>query len=366
MANKLKAAVIGCGGGGMVNHIPWYAMNHDVELVGLVDPNPAIKEWVGTYGGTFYTNLDEMLTREMPDLVSIASPVHLHCEQTLKCLDHGCHVLCEKPMAPTLAECRKMIDHAAEKKRLLGIALDKRFSQVFHEMKRRLVAGEIGRPLFFRVLVDISQFWVPDPKCDPGFRGKLYTGGGAFQDLGSHYLDQISWILDSELTAINGKIGICLPKQMEVEDQAVATVRLANGLWGMLETTWVGAHDRSFAHHEELSIYGSDRVIRAFGAHRMELPSLELYDRKAGSWQTFPIGSDLGRFSHYQYKRMVDEFVACVKEGRPFHPDGTIGIKTTGAVLGLYQASHTGKEVLLPLEKDPPIKQIFEELRKRS
>lgn len=364
MSSKLKAAVIGCGGGGMVNHIPWYAMNHDVELAGLMDPNPTIKEWVGTYGGNFYTDLDEMLTREKPDLVSIASPVHLHCEQTVKCLERGCHVLCEKPMAPTLAECRRMIDKAAEKKRILGIGLDKRFSPVFHEMKRRIVAGEIGKPLFFRVLVDISQFWVGDPKCDPGFRGKLYTGGGAFQDLGSHYLDQISWILDSELSAVSGKISICLPEQMEVEDQAVAIVRLANGVWGMLETTWIGAHDPSFGHHEELDIYGTNKVIRSFGAHRMELPSLELFDRKTRGWQTFPIGSDLGRFSHYQYKRMIDEFVACVRDGRAFVPDGRVGLTSTGAVLGLYLATHTGKEVSLPLEKDPPLREIFAQLRK--
>lgn len=79
MENNLKAAVIGCGGAGQVNHIPWYSQNKDVELVGLVDTNIDLVKKNPQWKEHFFTDPKEMLEKVKPDLVSIASPVHLHC-----------------------------------------------------------------------------------------------------------------------------------------------------------------------------------------------------------------------------------------------------------------------------------------------
>ena len=111
--SDLRAAVVGCGSAGLINHIPWYALHEDVDLVAVVDADlakaeRAAKQW----GSQAYTSVADMLAAKAPDLVSIATPVHLHAPQTAQVLDAGCHVLCEKPMARTVAECQEMIDRA--------------------------------------------------------------------------------------------------------------------------------------------------------------------------------------------------------------------------------------------------------------
>ena len=81
---RLRAAVVGCGAAGVYNHIAWYATHPGVELAGLVDTDPeraatAAAQW----GGSPYHDLDTMLERERPRLVSIATPVHLHAAHTM-------------------------------------------------------------------------------------------------------------------------------------------------------------------------------------------------------------------------------------------------------------------------------------------
>ena len=169
VGERLKAAVVGCGGAGVYNHIAWYATHPGVELVALVDADAERAAVVAAqWGGRPYHDLDTMLERERPRLVSIATPVHLHVAHTIRCLTAGCDVLCEKPMAPTPADCRRMLEAAAASGRMLGIALDKRFSEEFRLARKLIRDGEIGEPLFVRV------HWVATVEWS-GFRTKRYT-----------------------------------------------------------------------------------------------------------------------------------------------------------------------------------------------
>src|ERR1019366_10342214 len=74
-----------------------------------------------------YSDFDEMLARERPDAVGIFTPNYLHCEFTVKALSAGAHVLVEKPMAPTAAAAREMVDAAAKARRVLMVAMQQRF-----------------------------------------------------------------------------------------------------------------------------------------------------------------------------------------------------------------------------------------------
>ena len=98
--------------------------------------------------------------------------------------------------APTPADCRRMLEAAAASGRMLGIALDKRFSEEFRLARKLIRDGEIGEPLFVRI------HWVATVEWS-GFRTKRYTGGAVFQDVGSHFLDLIPWTLDTELRSVH-------------------------------------------------------------------------------------------------------------------------------------------------------------------
>ena len=75
-----------------------------------------------------YTDFDQMLAREHPDAVGIFTPNRLHCEFTLKAMAAGCHVLVEKPMAPTAADARRMVAAADAAGRILMVAMQRRYS----------------------------------------------------------------------------------------------------------------------------------------------------------------------------------------------------------------------------------------------
>jgi predicted dehydrogenase len=102
------------------------------------------------------------------------------------------------------------------------------------------------------------------------------------------------------------------------------------------------------------------------GAGRVELPGLEVYDRKTNSWRIDVGGGNIITFEHYQYKRMIDEFVRCVQEGRSFVPGGEVGKRTTEVVLALYQSWFTDHRVALPLTDDPCLEEIFITLREEA
>lgn len=362
MEKKLKAAVVGCGGAGVFNHIPWYAEHEGVELVGLADSNiTQARKCAQKWGGRPYDNLSEMLDKEKPDMVSIATPGHLHAEHTIECFRHNCHVLCEKPMAPTIEECQQMIDSARKNNLILGIVSDRRFDIGYEKARQFILSGEIGEPLFLRVhwIANCVDAW------SGGYRVKLETGGGAFQDCASHYIDICRWWLNSEIETIQGMIDICYPEILEVEDQAVALVRFKNGTSGIIETSWIGPSGyRINGIHQEIHenwIYGTKGTIKVLG--NREPAGIDLWNKKTGEWRIMPVPCT-SQFS--RYKKMIDEFISCVQKNRTFTPSGEDGKRVMEVILGLYQASHSGTKVRLPLKSSPNVREIFTDLRKSS
>ena len=203
----MKAAVVGCGAAGVNNHIPWYAYSDDVELVGVADVRASQAEWCAKrWGGRPYSSLSAVLSAESPDLLSVATPVHLHAQQTREALDAGCHVLCEKPMARTLDECQGMIELAEQKGLILGVSLDKRFSPVFQRAHELIRAGDIGVPRFIRVHWTASIDWGAE-----SLRSRRITGGGVFQDVGSHFVDLCAWPMGSDIRTVHGSIQVTKP-----------------------------------------------------------------------------------------------------------------------------------------------------------
>ena len=351
---RLRAAVVGCGGAGVYNHIAWYATHPGVELVGLVDADPErAADAAARWRGRPYHDLDTMLERERPRLVSIATPVHLHAAHTIRCLTAGCDVLCEKPMAPTPADCRRMLDAAAASGRMLGIALDKRFSEEFRRARELIRGGEIGEPLFVRI------HWVATVEWS-GFRTKRYTGGGVFQDVGSHFLDLIPWTLDTELRSVQGSMQLFNPDRLEVEEHAVATLHTASGLQALVETSWIGPFDYN-GHIEEFWVYGRTGTVKAFGNLRFELPGVHVWNNAAREWRIMQVSTL--NFARYQYKQMIDEFVRCVRSGEQFRPDGDAGRRSIEAVVAFYQAADSQRPVALPLAEEPDVEAILTRLR---
>ena len=133
----INIGIIGCGKIAQVRHIPEYAENPDVKLAAFFSPNRArAQEQADKYGGKVYDTAEALLADPDIDAVSICAANYAHAELSMQALNAGKHVLCEKPMATTLADCEAMVECAKKNGKFLMIGHNQRLAKAHMEAKR--------------------------------------------------------------------------------------------------------------------------------------------------------------------------------------------------------------------------------------
>lgn len=219
----MRAAIVGCGSIASV-HAKSIRKLPGNELVGFADiKEERARAFADEYGGRAYSNLEEMLERERPEVLHICTPHYLHVPMAIYGLEKGCHVFMEKPPAISkeqFAELERACLNAGKK---LGVCFQNRYNPSVIEAKRLLASGKAGRILGARGLVTWSRGGAY--YTESGWRGRLETeGGGALINQSIHTLDLITGFLGKplwvEATAANHHLkGI-----IEVEDTMEACI----------------------------------------------------------------------------------------------------------------------------------------------
>ena len=144
----LRVGIIGCGKIAELRHAPEYLENPHCELVGFYDYAPErAKALAEKFGAKAFDTVDELISQV--DAVSVCSANIAHAEATIRALDAGRHVLCEKPMATTLADCEAMVAASRRSGKLLMLGHNQLFAEAHVRARALIAAGEIGRPLMF-------------------------------------------------------------------------------------------------------------------------------------------------------------------------------------------------------------------------
>src|SRR5690606_8062796 len=180
--------------------IPGFGDARQSRMTAFVSGNPAKARDLGARYGVSrfydYGGFGTMKDDAEIDCVYIVLPVGLHAEYTIRALEAGKHVLCEKPMASTAAECERMIAAAKANGRQLGVACRVHFEPTNREAMRRIVAGELGA--------------LRHVQCDHGFNAnpqfpphkwrleKALAGGGSMYDIGIYGLNTSLMMLDGD------------------------------------------------------------------------------------------------------------------------------------------------------------------------
>ncbi len=196
----VRVGLVGLGFMGQ-QHFAIYDALEDAQVVAVCDRIPErVSEQVASVGGNLgeateldlsaqarYVCFEEMLEAGGFDVVDVCTPTPLHAEMTLRALDAGCHVICEKPMARTLTQCDAMIKAAEEAGRLLFIAQCIRFWPEYEVLARMIADGSLGEIRWARFVRQsptpawASEGWLLDPELS----------GGALLDLHIHDVDFI-------------------------------------------------------------------------------------------------------------------------------------------------------------------------------
>ncbi len=214
----------------------------DAELVDPVALSDASAEMAQAArklasGAEVLASFDDLLAQDLDGLV-IATPSALHAEQSIRALDRGIAVFCQKPLGRTKAEVDAVVQAARRADRVLGVDLSYRHTTGMQRIFSLARSGALGE-IFAADLV-FHNAYGPDK---PWFFDKALSGGGCVMDLGVHLVDLALWVLDfPEVVSISSnlfKAGKPIASDSdEVEDFAIATLTLATGTVVRITTSW--------------------------------------------------------------------------------------------------------------------------------
>jgi len=204
-----------------------------VELAAVWGRDTArAQQFAAEHGLTAYPSVAEMVARARLDAVVVATPHPQHREHALAALEAGAHVLVEKPMALTVADCDAMIGAAESRGLTLGVISQRRWFPAVRRVRAAIDAGKIGRPALAQVTMlgwrDEAYY-----RSDPWRGSWAGEGGGVLVNQAPHQIDLLQWFLGpiEELYAAWGNVN---HPSIEVEDSAVAVLRGADGAMATL------------------------------------------------------------------------------------------------------------------------------------
>lgn len=246
MSKKIGVGIIGCGKIAQTRHAPEYAANENVRIVGFCDfVYERAQEMARKYGGRAFASVEEMLSCEEVEAVSVCSANHTHASVTVEALRWGKHVLCEKPMATTMEECEAMQREAKLAKKTLAIAHNQRLHPVHRRAKELLAQGAIGAPISFKTCFGHSgpDHWSVDPGTGNWFFDRSQSAFGAIADLGIHKIDLISYLLERNAVQVQAMMGTLHKRNgkgepVSVDDNALLTLFMEGGVMGTVEVSW--------------------------------------------------------------------------------------------------------------------------------
>jgi scyllo-inositol 2-dehydrogenase (NADP+) len=223
-----------------------------------------------------YKTVAQMLKKSDVNLVTIITPHNTHAKLALQCLRAGRHVVCEKPLAITTAECDAMIAEARKGKLTLSTYHNRHWDGCIMEAVKHIRSGVIGDVV--RVEAHMGAYRQPGD----WWRTSRTISGGVLYDWGVHLLEYSLQVIDSDMTEVAGfsKSGFWAPKtawkQDTIEDEGFAVVRFKNGVWltltitnidsrpkpGVLEFTGtLGTYLMNHGDHEIITHKGASRII---------------------------------------------------------------------------------------------------------
>ena len=346
----INIGIIGCGKIAQVRHIPEYAENPDAKLAAFFSPNRArAQEQADKYGGKVYDTAEALLADPDIDAVSICAANYAHAELSIQALNAGKHVLCEKPMATTLADCEAMVECAKKNGKFLMIGHNQRLAKAHMEAKRLIDEGLIGDIITFRTSFGHGgpETWSISPGKNVWFFDTKKAAMGVMADLGVHKTDLIQYLTGQRVVRTTARL-VTLDKRGEdgeligVDDNAVCIYEMSGGAFGTMTASWTyyGAEDNSTV------LYGTKGIMRIYDdpAHSIVV---KLAD---GTMQTYDV-EQIQTNDNQTKSGVIDLWVDCLKNNRAPEISGESALYAMRAVFASIESSQTGKTVEIEANK---------------
>lgn len=320
MKKRVRVVIVGAGAFGTKRLSACLAMPKIIEVVAVVDPSARQRDRISDSHHVLAVPDFQSLTKKA-DLAIIATPNVYHTEMSITAMRHNMHVLCEKPLATTLADAKKIIAASKKYKRIVKTGSNHRFFHTVEKAKELFDQGKIGKLLFFKGSIGIdgskvSRNWLLDPAT---------AGGGTFIDNGCHLLDMARMFMGN-FTRCTAVMTNNLWKEARVEDVGSAIYMTKDNRQAIITTSWL-----QWAGYSHIELWGEKGYIITDSTTHDTVT----IGGKDGIFTTF----DYSNEKKDSYHRELLYLASCIQKNKQPNPDAADGAAVISMVEAAYKAS---------------------------
>lgn len=346
----MRYALIGCDRISP-NHIA-AAVANKLEIVAMCDINPdniVDKKLKFDLPDTVKEYLDyrEMLRKEKIDLIAIATESGKHAQIALECIEAGCNLIIEKPIALSLEDADEIIKKADEKGVKVCACHQNRFNKSIQKIREAVDKKRFGKLFYGTAHIR----WCRDHEYydRASWRGTWEQDGGALMNQCIHNIDLLRWMLGDEIEEVVGMTDRLHHDYIEAEDLGIALVKFKNGAYGIIEGT-TDVYPRNL--EETLYLFGEKGTVKAGGQSVNVIEEWNFSDMLDDP-------EEVKRQFHenppnvygYGHTPLYADVIDAINNDRSPYVDARAGRRALELVLGIYLSAYKGEFVKFPITK---------------
>ena len=349
MIKVMKYALIGCGRIA-TNHIK-AVLNNQLELVAVCDictdhmetlleehgleQNASIKR---------YKKKKKMVAENQLDLVAIATESGLHAEIALYCMEHGIHLIIEKPIAMSMADADKIIQLAKEKNVKVSACHQNRFNVAIQKLRRALDGGRFGALSHGSIHVRWNRnkgYYEQAP-----WRGTWAQDGGALMNQCIHGIDLMRWTMGDDAVEVYGATRQQFHHYLEAEDIGMAVIKFKSGAIATVEGT-TNVFPKNL--EETLYVFGETGTVKIGGTSTNNIDVWDFADQAPEDELNQGLKEATSNVYGNGHTSLYADVIDAIRQDREPYVNAEAGRRALEIVLAIYKSQKTGQPVKLPL-----------------
>ena len=288
------------------------------------------------YKARAYYSVETLLAEEKEiQVVSVCSPNGLHAEHSIKSLQAGFHVLCEKPMAISVADCGQMIQAAEKSNKRLFAIKQNRYNPPVAAVKKIVDEGRLGKI----TSLQLNCYWNRNPDYyQNSWKGTLQLDGGTLFTQFSHFIDLLYWIV-GDVQQVQAYMGNFAHKGIiEFEDTGVVILQFTNGAIGSINYT-VNSYQKNM--EGSLTLFGEKGTVKIGGQYLNELEYQQIEGYKI---ENLPEGNKPNNYGNYvgsmsNHDKVYDNIIDVLQNNASITTSAFEGLKTVEIIDKIYKAA---------------------------
>jgi UDP-N-acetyl-2-amino-2-deoxyglucuronate dehydrogenase len=347
---SIKYAIIGCGRISP-NHIA-AAVENKLDIVALCDIEESkmeisIQKYNLPSETKKYTDYKEMIQKEKPQLVAICTESGKHGQIAIDCIETGCNLIIEKPIALSLEEANEIIEKAKEKNVKVSACHQNRFNKSVQKIREAVEADRFGRLMYGTAHIRWNR--EKDYYTQALWRGTWEQDGGALMNQCIHNIDLLRWMMGDEITEVIGMTDNLIHGFIDVEDLGMGLVKFANGSYGIIEGT-TNIYPKNL--EETLYIFGEKGTVKAGGKSVNLIEEWQFADKLDDPEEVKEkYNENPPNVYGYGHRPLYADVIDAINNDRQPYVTAVDGRNALELVLAIYKSAAEGKSVILPLDK---------------